>query len=150
MNELEGRLPMPQFQTTGSKQMNRWVALARNLARPWLVWRQLSTDALNRRTFGFLCHKLADGRTALAELTERSGTPSVIVDAIGAHYELREALRLRGYRWNQTEKVWSRQVAQQNLEQEEYRLDRHVYGSRHRSTRPGPRLREVDARTRYA
>ncbi|MBA3578135.1 MAG: DNA polymerase III subunit epsilon [Sphingomonas sp.] len=100
--------------------------------------------------FVLLSHKFPDGRTALADLIARSATPSVIVDAIGAHYDVKEALRLRGYRWNPAEKVWSKQVPLPDLGQEESWLDRHVYGPDRRSSGTGPRLTQVDARTRFA
>lgn len=57
---------------------------------------------------------LTDGRTALAHLLEAAREPTWRVWAVGAHYDLRDQLKARGYRWNGEEgplpKAWYRDL----------------------------------------
>lgn len=99
--------------------------------------------------FALLSHKLADSRTVLAELIERSGTPAVLVEAVGAHFDVKDALKLRGYRWDPVFKTWSKELAPGDLAEEESWLARHVYGPDCRSRGTGPRLTPIDATTRF-
>ena len=75
---------------------------------------------------------------------------TVRVEACGADYAVKDALRARGYRWNADLKVWWREVTADALTAEEFWLARHVYAPEYRSRAMGPRLVEVTARERYA
>ena len=65
-------------------------------------------------TLEILGRPLSGGRTALAHLLEAARQPTWRVWAVGAHYDLRETLKQRGYRWNGEEgplpKAWYRDV----------------------------------------
>lgn len=97
-----------------------------------------------------LAHSLPDGRPILAELVERSSTPTMRVEAVGADFGVKEDLRYRGYRWDPSQKVWWTEVLPSELFQEEAWLGGHVYGPDHRARASGPHVIEVTARERYA
>lgn len=97
-----------------------------------------------------LRYELPDGRTALAELVESAECPTVRVEAFGADFAVKDALRTRGYRWNADLKVWWREVTADGLTAEEFWLARNVYADECRPRAIGPRLTEVTARERYA
>ena len=97
-----------------------------------------------------LRHDMPDGRTALAEMVDRAECPTVRVEAFGADFAVKDALRARGYRWNADLKVWWREVSADALMAEEFWLAREVYASEHRPRGHGPRLTEMTARERYA
>lgn len=97
-----------------------------------------------------LGQQLPDSTTVLAELIDSAGCPSVKVEAIGAGYAVKDALRLRGYRWNAASRVWWREVQAKDLIDEELWLGHHVYGPSCGGTALAPRLTELTARERYA
>jgi DNA polymerase-3 subunit epsilon len=97
-----------------------------------------------------LTYELPRGRTALAELIESAECPTVRVEAFGADFGVKDALRARGYRWNAELKVWWREVTADELPAEEFWLSRAVYAPEHRPRCLGPRLTEMTARERYA
>lgn len=97
-----------------------------------------------------LRHDLPSGRTALAELVESTECPTVRVEAFGADFGVKDALRARGYRWNPDLKVWWREVPAEALVAEEFWLAREVYAPEHRPRAIGPKLTEMTARERYA
>lgn len=97
-----------------------------------------------------LRHELSDGRTALAELVESAECPTVRVEAFGADFAVKDALRARGYRWNADLKVWWREVTADALMAEEFWLAGAVYAPEHRPRCLGPRLTEMTSRERYA
>lgn len=97
-----------------------------------------------------LRHELPEGRTALAELVESAECPTVRVEAFGADFAVKDALRGRGYRWSAELKVWWREVTADGLMAEEFWLAGAVYAPEHRPRCLGPRLTEMTARERYA
>lgn len=97
-----------------------------------------------------LREELPDGRTALAALVESAECPTVRIEAIGADFAVKDALRARGYRWNGDAKVWWREVTADALMAEEFWLANAVYAPEHRPRCLGPRLTEITARERYA
>lgn len=99
---------------------------------------------------GLLSHLLPDNRTILANLLEKSATPSVSVEAFGADYGVKDDLRERGYRWNCDRKVWSKIIDPLDLGEEQGWLGRKVYGPACRARASGPRITEITARERYA
>jgi len=68
-------------------------------------------------TLALLAHQVAPGRTALAELVERSSRGSWIVRAVGAAFERKDDLKARGYRWDSDARVWCREVADRDDEE---------------------------------
>lgn len=97
-----------------------------------------------------LCQEMADGRTALAELVDSADCPTVRVEAVGADFQVKDALRARRYRWNSDRKVWWKEVTATDLMGEEFWLAGNVYAPEFRARAMGPRLTEVTARERYA
>lgn len=97
-----------------------------------------------------LGHEMSDGRTALAELIESANCPTIRIEAFGADFGVKDALRARGYRWNGELKVWWREVTGEQLMDEEFWLAREVYAPEHRPRSLRPRLSEMTARERYA
>ena len=96
-----------------------------------------------------LSHPMADGRTALADLIESAACPSVKVEAIGADIGVKDALRLRRYRWDPDGRLWWKEIPGAELTAEEFWLAANVYGIDCRARAMGPRLTEVTARDRY-
>lgn len=98
-----------------------------------------------------LRHRDANGRTALAEMIERGSEPSWIVRARGAHFDLRDRLRERGYRWDADpqRKVWWREVADSALVEEQLWLAANVYALDARPQRISPELVRVTAENRF-
>lgn len=76
-----------------------------------------------------LRHRDDDGRTALSEMIEKGSDPSWIVRARGAHFDLKDELRARGYRWDADPKhrSWWREVSDEDLVQEQFWLAANVY-----------------------
>lgn len=97
-----------------------------------------------------LGHPLPDGRPVLAELVERSSAPSMLVEAVGADFSVKEDLRNRGYRWDPPSKTWSKEVVASDLPEEQSWLGHHVYGPGNRAKAFGPRIIDISARERYA
>ncbi|BCA58155.1 3'-5' exonuclease [Sphingomonas sp. HMP6] len=85
-----------------------------------------------------LGHRLADGRTALAALVERADANSWVLRARGAAFEVKDLLRLRGYRWDAERKLWWREVSDADRMQEEFWLAGHVYSAEANPKALGP------------
>lgn len=94
--------------------------------------------------------KLPAGWTALAEMLERARAPSWRFRAIGAAFEVKEKLRLRGYRWDGTAKSWWREVPDTQRVEEEWWLAGHVYSFEARPKALGPIIQRITWRERYA
>jgi len=90
-----------------------------------------------------------DGRTVLCDLVDSAGCPSVQIDAVGASFDVKDTLRLRGYRWISTLQVWRREVAARDLPAEEAWLARNIYAGGFGARASGPQLTELTARERY-
>ena len=67
-----------------------------------------------------LMHRDTEGVTVLAGLVESSRCATVMVEAIGADFGVKDALRARGYRWNGEAKVWAKEVQAAVLFEEEF------------------------------
>lgn len=61
---------------------------------------------------------LPPGHTVAAEMLLTAGKPTMRISATGAPYAVKDALRLRGYRWQAAERVWHRDVAEADHEAE--------------------------------
>lgn len=97
-----------------------------------------------------LCHEMADGRTALAQLVDSADCPTVRIEAVGADFHVKDGLRARGYRWNADDKVWWKEIAASDLSSEEFWLACNVYAPSLRARALAPKLTEVTARERYS
>ena len=96
-----------------------------------------------------LTHVLPDGRTALAELVERSAQPTIRIEAVGAHFSVKDELRGRGYRWDPDRKIWWKSLPVSERFEEEAWLGRAVYGADCRARASAPLITELSARERY-
>lgn len=85
-----------------------------------------------------------DGRPILAHLLDRCERDSHRIDATGAPFEAKDDLKLRGYRWDATRRLWWREVESSELSREEGWLEREVYRGR-----GGPRSIPITSRTRF-
>lgn len=94
--------------------------------------------------------RMPDGRTALRELLDTSGSTSTLLKARGASFEVKDALRLRGYRWDPEEKVWKREVNASALVDEEYWLSMNVYAPQFQPRDYGPERTEITWFERHA
>jgi len=97
-----------------------------------------------------LQHKATDGSTALAELLANAEKPSWQVNAVGAHFDVKDRLKARGYRWNGDDSVWHRQVPDTMRDEELAWLSEHIYAPEFRPRADGPALREMTRFNRYA
>ena len=96
-----------------------------------------------------LSHDDGERGTALGELVATASEPGWIVQAVGAHFDVKDQLKARGYRWNSEDRCWWSEVRDRDLAKEESWLADHVY---HPSARPrasGPGLERVDWTTRH-
>jgi DNA polymerase-3 subunit epsilon len=91
-----------------------------------------------------LAHRLDDGRTILGQLLENAATPSIRIEATGAPFDCRSALKARGYRWDPRGRVWWCEIAADEHEAEALWLQREVtpHG-------PTPRTRPVTWHERH-
>lgn len=94
--------------------------------------------------------RMPDGRTALRELLDTSGDTSTLLKARGASFEVKDALRLRGYRWDPEEKVWKREVYASALMDEEFWLSQNVYAPQFQPRDYGPERIEITWFERHA
>ncbi len=99
-----------------------------------------------------LRHRFPGGTTALAEMLATARAPSWRFRAVGAAFELKDELRLRGYRWDAdgNPKCWWREVPDARRTEEEWWLAGHVYSADARPKSLGPVIERVTWRERYA
>lgn len=94
-----------------------------------------------------LGHRFADdGRTALDVLMENARADIWLISAVGAAFEVKDRLRARGYRWNAADRVWAREVRDDERLAEEFWLATHVYSA---EARPRCLQPKVERRTRW-
>lgn len=98
-------------------------------------------------TIALLAQEVAPGRTALAEMVERSFADTWIVRAKGAAFELKDALKARGYRWDGDRKVWWLEVADRTPE--EWWLAGNVYAMSANPKALGPEWVRISNRERW-
>lgn len=91
-----------------------------------------------------LAHRLDDGRMVLGQLLENAATPSLRIEATGAPFDRRSALKARGYQWDPRGRVWWSEIATDEYESEALWLQREVtpHG-------PTPRTRQVTWHERH-
>ena len=65
-----------------------------------------------------LAYRLDDGRTVLGQLLENAAMPSLRIEATGAPFDRRSALKARGYRWDPRGRVWWSEIAADEYESE--------------------------------
>lgn len=92
------------------------------------------------------------GGTALAEMLATARAPSWRFRAVGAAFELKDELRLRGYRWDAdgSPKCWWREVPDTRRTEEEWWLAGHVYSAEAKPRALGPIVERVTWHERYA
>ena len=96
-----------------------------------------------------LQHEDTDGTALLYELDENALSDSHLIEAVGSAFETKDALRARGYRWNAAERVWWREVSDNQLLSEQAWLATEVYASGKGATSMGPRITRRNAFSRY-
>ncbi len=96
-----------------------------------------------------LRHEDTDGVPLMYELDQHAHSDSHLIEAIGAAFEVKDALRLRGYRWNPNSKVWWREVIDRELLAEQAWLAVNVYASGKGAKHGGPRMTRRTAFDRY-
>ena len=97
-----------------------------------------------------LAHRLPSGTTVLKELYETASRPTLRFRAVGAHFDVKDDLKARGYSWDSAERVWQREVAIERADDERAWLAEHVYALQHRPRMSGPAVAEVTWNTRHA
>lgn len=80
-------------------------------------------------------------RTHLQRLLAAADRATTIVEARGAPYSKKDALRARGYRWNARDKFWEKELEPHQVEHEEAWF--------YRTGLPAPRLRAITAHERH-
>ena len=96
-----------------------------------------------------LRHEDTDGLPLLNQLDARARADSHLVEATGASYGARAALKSRGYRWNPGRRVWWREVADDVLPVEEAWLARAVYAAGCGARARAPDVTRRNAFSRY-
>lgn len=91
-----------------------------------------------------------EGRTVLGELVDSASKPSWIVRAVGAHFDVKDQLKARGYRWDAAGSVWFKEVRDPEKMGEEFWLAANVYAANARPRAFGPVFEQVDWCTRYS
>ena len=107
---------------------------------------QADVDSL----IAILRHVDGDGRTACAEMTETAIRPGFRFKAVGAHFDVKDKRKARGYAWDGDAKVWCREVPDHAREDEAAWLAAEVYAPQHRPKCDAPAVDEVTWFTRYA
>jgi DNA polymerase III subunit epsilon len=98
-------------------------------------------------TIALLAHEVAPGRTAIAELVERSSRDTWIVRAKGAAFETKDLLKQRGYRWDTDGKVWHSEVVDRT--EEEDWLSANIYAMSANPMARGPEWAHISNRERW-
>lgn len=96
-----------------------------------------------------LQHEDTSGVPLIYELDNSAHSDSHLIEAVGAGFDRKVALRLRGYRWDPQGKVWWREVFDRHLIAEEFWLAREIYAAGKGSRGVGPRMTRRDATSRY-
>lgn len=99
-----------------------------------------------------LRHQMPDGSTALAEMLDAARQPTWRFRAVGAAFELKDQLRLRGYRWDgeREPKSWWRDVPDERRTEEEWWLAGQIYSASARPKALGPIIERITWHERYA
>jgi DNA polymerase-3 subunit epsilon len=97
-----------------------------------------------------LMEELPGDRTPLQLLLEKAKQSGWQVRAVGAHFDVKDRLKARGYRWDGGRVVWWREVCADELDEEREWLADCVYREDLRPWSDGPEVEEVTWTTRYA
>jgi DNA polymerase-3 subunit epsilon len=97
-----------------------------------------------------LAEEVCSGQTFLEALVRRAEQPSWIVRAVGAHFDVKDKLRARGYRWDAKAKVWFREVLEEDLEEEQVWLLIQIYAAEFWPRAAAAELERVTWTTRYS
>lgn len=92
-----------------------------------------------------LDHPLDVGGTVLRAAVRAASSPTWSVEAAGAPFAAKDLLKSRGYRWDAEERLWSREVTDDALDDEVCWAGLEIYGGL-----TSPRVREVTWTDRYA
>lgn len=74
------------------------------------------------------CELPRDGLTCMAHLADSARRATVRIWANGSPFETKDALKARGYRWDNTRRVWWVEVAEDEIQAEYAWLFENVYG----------------------
>ena len=91
--------------------------------------------------------ELPSGGTALKELIAAASEPSWEVRAVGAHFDVKDALKGRGYRWHDPTRTWRREVKDRDAE--EAWLKANVYAPAARPRCAVPDIRPITWKERF-
>lgn len=97
-----------------------------------------------------LRHDLHNGLTGLGALLENARRPGWLIKAVGAHFDVKDRLKDRGYRWDGDGRTWSREVADPNVEEERRWLADFIYRPDLRPSEEEPLVEEVTWTSRYS
>ncbi|NJB89487.1 DNA polymerase-3 subunit epsilon [Sphingopyxis italica] len=87
-----------------------------------------------------------DGRTIMSHLLERCDRPNFLVAAVGAPFDAKDLLKVRGYRWNAERRHWWREIDEDDIQGEKIWLDQVVY----KSSNGQPTLTKITASERFS
>lgn len=93
-----------------------------------------------------LGHRFDGGRTAMSVMMENAHADSWFVRAWGAAFDVKDRLRCRGYRWNPGEKVWAKEIRDEDRLAEEFWLAANIYTA---AARPRALEPAFERRTRW-
>jgi DNA polymerase-3 subunit epsilon len=91
--------------------------------------------------------ELPDGGTALRELIATASTPGWSVRAAGAHFDVKDKLKSRGYQWHEPTRSWRREVKDRDAE--EAWLKANVYAPAFRPRCAVPDIRPITWKERF-
>jgi DNA polymerase-3 subunit epsilon len=91
--------------------------------------------------------ELPSGGTALKELIATASAPSWEIRAVGAHFDVKDALKGRGYRWHDPTRTWRREVKDRDAE--EAWLKANVYAPAFRPRCAVPDIRPITWKERF-
>jgi DNA polymerase-3 subunit epsilon len=97
-----------------------------------------------------LNHRLPNCRTALAELLETAAKPAWLIRALGAHYDVKDALKGHGYRWDPEVTAWYTEIPDEKRDAELEWLSQNVYAPQFRPRLDEPSVHEITWFNRYA
>ena len=75
-----------------------------------------------------LNHSLSSGTTVMKEVIGRAKRPSWVIEAVGAPFSARGALKARSYRWDPAVRFWWKEVSEEALQDELAWVAGHIYG----------------------
>lgn len=97
-----------------------------------------------------LRHDLHNGCTGLGALLENARRPGWVVRAFGAHFDVKDRLKDRGYRWDRGASVWFREVRDEAVEGERRWLADFIYRPDLRPDAQEPECEEITWARRYS